>query len=297
MSSLPPDIFLRVADPLQAPEIAAAAFRDRHFLGNAPIRDMIQVLEDFCGAFVLTRPFPAGYEAFTVHDPISGRTIIAAGTTDNPERQRFTIAHELGHLESGRMSADIHSLPDAAYNSDEIWANNFARHLLLPLPALDRFLTDAKRSKGALGEESLSDMVRVFGISPAAAMIQLVNSGWISEGLCNQWKSTMPNLTSRALSIRHGWSSERNAVVAVSLAPRRPTQVVNAATAAYEAGQASLESLAQAAGQSDLDAYRAILEESGVTPAKPGPSDSDDPDDPDDDWDTEDFSDLFRADE
>jgi Zn-dependent peptidase ImmA (M78 family) len=295
MSSPPLATCRHVVEARLAPELAAARFRSRHDLGNAPIRDMVQVMEDFCGAFVLTRPFPSAYEAFTVHDEVSGTTIVAVGTTDNPERQRFTIAHELGHLESGRMSAEIHSLPDPALNADEIWANNFARHLLLPLPALEKFLTDAKRSKGSLGEESLSDMVRVFGISPAAAMIQLHNSGWISESLHAAWRSASPALTSKALSTRHGWSSERSAMVAVSLAPRRPTRVVNAATAAYEAGQTSLESLAQAAGQNDLVAYRATLEESGVTPARPELRDTAGSDD--DDWDSEDFSDLSRAEE
>lgn len=272
-----------------APEQAAIEFRQRHSLGNAPIRDMIQVIEDFRGAFVFSRPFPTMYAAFTVHDEVSGTTIVAVGTTDNPERQRFTIAHELAHLESGRMSADVHSMPEFSRNPDEIWADNFARHLLLPLNAIDAYLTEAERTKGSITEKSLSDLVRVFGISPAAALIQMRDSGWISPGLYDEWRNATPSLTSRALSIRHGWASERAAMVKLTLTPRRPIQVVEAATSAYRDGQTSLEALAQASGESDLDSYRDALEESGITPVRSEPDASDD-------WDAEDLSDLFRSD-
>ena len=272
---------------LTTPDAAASEVRSRHGLGNAPIRDIIQVAEDFCGTVIFSREFPEAYEAFTAQDAVSGTTIIAVGISDNYERQRFTIAHELGHLESGRMSPDVHSLPDYERSVDEIWADNFARHLLLPISAAQKYLADMGHARGTLDVASLSDLVRVFGVSPKAAMIQLRDAKWISHGEFTTWWGAAPALTSRGLAVKYGWASERDAMVRASLTPRRPTRVVRAATAAYEDGTITLESLAQVAGESDLESFRTTLQESGVAPG-PVVTDSDA------EWETEDLSDLYR---
>jgi Zn-dependent peptidase ImmA (M78 family) len=275
---------------MASPAQSARAFRERHGLGHAPVRDIIQVVEDFCGANVLSRPFPRGYDAFTVQDEASGMTIIAVGTTDNYERQRFTIAHEIGHLESGRMSADVHSLPDYRRSPDEVWADNFARHLLIPDRAVDGYLADAGVGRGRLALESLSDLVRVFAVSPAVAMIQLRDAGRISQDEHEAWSRAQPAWTSHRLAVKFGWASEREAMVRSSRVPRRPTRIVRAATAAYQDGNVSLESLAQTAGERDLKAFSATLEDSGITPAMLVPE-------PADGWEAEDLSDLYRPDE
>ncbi len=210
---------------MKSPRDQASAFRVRHGLGDAPIRDMFQVVEDFTGVFVLSRKFPASQEAFTVHDEESGMTIIAVGTSDNYERQRFSVAHELGHLESGRMSADVHSLPDFTSSKDETWAHDFARHLLLPLGAVEKYLTNLGRSPLNVTIESLSDLVRVFGVSPHVAMIQLRDSKWISKRDFEEWPKRLPSLTSRGLAMQFGWASERAGLVLVSLTPRRPSLI------------------------------------------------------------------------
>ena len=251
---------------MKTPHEHASAFRTRHGLGDAPIRDMFQVVEDFQGAFVLSRKFPASQEAFTVHDEESGTTIIAVGTNDNYERQRFSIAHELGHLESERMSADVHSLPDFKRSADEKWADDFARHLLLPISAVNKYLTDAGRARLDLAIESVSDLVRVFGVSPLVAMIQLRDSHWISQGDYDAWSRSVPPLTSRGLALKYGWASERAGLVLASLTPRRPTRLVQAATSAYQEGRVTLEALAQVAGAKDLERFRSTLEESGIQP-------------------------------
>ena len=266
----------------------ASAFRARHRLGDAPIRDIIQIVEDFCDAFVISRPFPPALDAVTVQDDIAGTTIIAVGTSENYERQRFTIAHELGHLESGLMSADIHGMDGYQRNPDEIWADNFARHVLLPLSVVSSHLSDTGETRDALTVESLSDLVRIFGISPKAAMIQLRESGWISADTFEEWKAN-PALTSRGLALRYGWSSERDAMVQSSLTQRRPTRLVQAATAAYQASAVSLAALAQASGENDLDRFRAELNETGIRPAE----------DTEDvvDWEPDDLTDLYRNDD
>ena len=273
---------------MKSPSCQASAFRVRHGLGDAPIRDMFQVVEDFHGAFVLSRKVPASQDAFTVHDKDSRITIIAVGTTDKYERKRFSVAHELGHSKFGRMSADVHSLPDFKRSADEKWADDFARHLLLPVSAVDKYLTDVGRTKDNLTLESVSDLVRVFGVSPQVAMIQLRDSRWISASSFEEWSHRLPSLTSRNLAMQFGWESERAGLVLFSLAPRRPTRVVKAATAAYQQGEISLEALAQVWGVQDVTAFQSTLEDSDIRPSTTATESSSERE-------PEDLSDLYRA--
>lgn len=273
--------------PRPTPVQSANAFRERHGLGDAPIRDIIQVAEDFSGAQVMTLPFPQGYDAFTMQHAESGLTIIAVGTTDNYERQRFSVAHEIGHLESGALSPDVHSHPDYTRSPDEVWADEFARHLLIPAGAIDRYFTDAGAVRGSLSIEGLSDLVRIFAVSPMVGLIQLRDTRWISQAEFDAWSNAQPAWTGRRLAVTFGWGSEREAMVRGSQTPRRPTHVVRAATTAYADGRSSLESLAQISGERDLAALQVDLEEAGIRPA-PRVETGDVADD---------FSDLFGPDE
>lgn len=243
---------------------SASDFRNRHSLGDAPIRDVIQVAEDFCGALVMSRQFPDAYEAFTIHDELTAMTIIAVGINANCERQRFSLAHEIGHLQSGHMSTDIHSLSDYKRNPEEIWADDFARHLLLPLSAIEAYLITAGATRNELTKESVSDLVRVFGIAPKPTMIQLRDSSWISRETFVEWQRDY-TLTSEALAMRYGWSSERNAMVRVSQTPRRPTGLVQAAMSAYQSGATTIEALAQSSGEKDIVAFQEKLTLMGIS--------------------------------
>jgi Zn-dependent peptidase ImmA (M78 family) len=273
---------------VEKPSEHASAFRALHGLGDAPIRDMFQVVEDLNGAFVLSREFPPSQAAFTVHDEDSGITIIAVGTTDNYERQRFSVAHELGHLESGQLSADIHSLSAVKRGPAEKWADDFARHVLLPISAVDKYLSHTRRARLSLAIESVSDLVRVFGVSPPVAMIQLRDALWISQQNYDSWTQLTTPVTSRSLAMRFGWASERDGLVRASETPRRPARIVKAATTAYQQGDISLEALAQVWGTRDVEKFKSMLEESGIRPLLET-TDSRSNREP------EDLSDLYRA--
>lgn len=235
---------------------------------------------------VIAREYPDAYDAFTVQVDDPAITVIGVGTSENYERQRFSVAHELGHIESGQISAEIHAMPNYERNPQEIWADNFARHLLLPIDAVKRHLEAAGKTPHNLTIESLSGLVQAFGVSPMVAMIQLRDAGWIKSTDISSWPEAHHPLTSRSLAMKYGWNSERNAMVNASLTPRRPTRVVRAATSAYRDGRASLEALAQTAGEKDLERFQATLRESGITPGQVAPEEVK--------WEAEDLSDLYR---
>lgn len=86
--------------------------------------------------------------------------------SDHPHRQRFTIAHELGHLLLHAIGTQFR---DHAFGPSSDWketqANDFAAALLMPLWLLEPIVTGSRR-----GTKDLSEL---FEVSVAALNVQL----------------------------------------------------------------------------------------------------------------------------
>ena len=128
------------------------------------------------GARVLRARLDEDVSGLLVKEPQDEAATIYLNSDDHEKRQRFTCAHELGHL-SRRGSAanerigyvdsrDLESRTGS--NPEEVWANQFAAELLMPAAAV--------RALWAQGE-SASRLARVFGVSPAAVDIRLSSLG------------------------------------------------------------------------------------------------------------------------
>ncbi|MET8089478.1 ImmA/IrrE family metallo-endopeptidase [Micromonospora sp. NPDC005220] len=112
--------------------------------------------------------------------------IIGVNTATSPRRQRFTIAHELGHLElhSSRSLVVDHSVYIAkrdevssmGSDKEEIEANRFAAAILMPHELIVQELrilleTDDFQSR----DELIARMARVFDVSNEAMGYRLIN--------------------------------------------------------------------------------------------------------------------------
>lgn len=92
-------------------------------------------------------------------------------TKNNRGLERFTIAHELGHIFLGHhkdANTDIllrNNISDKQYQVYEKEANCFARNLLSPGPLVER-ITDIK------SESSINDIMGAFEVSFSAAMVR-----------------------------------------------------------------------------------------------------------------------------
>ncbi len=122
-----------------------------------------------------------------VREGLSGKVCINDGDAIiyyNPQepsvRQRFTVAHELGHLVLGHVhGGECHRDPTKNYNlqvfdPNERDANVFAAHLMMP-PAAVRIAVN--RMKGV----SLEKLARLFGVSQKAMEIRLKSMGILPE--------------------------------------------------------------------------------------------------------------------
>jgi Zn-dependent peptidase ImmA (M78 family) len=121
-----------------------------------------------------------------VEDEISGGLyrreegpVIGVNAQHHQNRQRFTIAHEIGHLvlhETEDYFIDRvfrrDSNSSAAVDEVEIEANKFAAFLLMP----KSFLKDALREfSEPLRSEDVEELARRFKVSQQAMTIRLIN--------------------------------------------------------------------------------------------------------------------------
>jgi Zn-dependent peptidase ImmA (M78 family) len=116
------------------------------------------------------------------------RAIIGINKRHAPNRRRFTIAHEIGHLllhEGQELHVDrqfrVHLRDDRssqAIDSDEIAANQFAAELLMPATFIRRDLQG--RDLDLEDDGQLRELATRYGVSLQAMTFRLTNLGLIS---------------------------------------------------------------------------------------------------------------------
>lgn len=87
-------------------------------------------------------------------------------------RKRFSVAHEIGHLYLGHLHGSSSSDLNAEKNFDEIEANAFAAHVLIPPTILGRDI------KG--GNKDVDRLAKKYNVSTDAMWLQIRNSGLVN---------------------------------------------------------------------------------------------------------------------
>lgn len=109
----------------------------------------------------------------------NGMKIIEINFDKNLNRQRFTIAHEIGHHVLGHVNEhhtlhrdDDHTFSGNQFDWCEVEANKFAADLLMPNQAIDYLI---KRE----GITDISDLANEFHVSEQAMYYRLLNLGYV----------------------------------------------------------------------------------------------------------------------
>jgi Zn-dependent peptidase ImmA (M78 family) len=236
---------------------AAQAFRDDNGLGIAPIADLVALIEQTQDVDVTVLDVGDSDEhGLTMVDPARKVTIVAVARSENPMRWRSTLAHELGHL----IFHDHDEGEPASLSTNaaaESRAQAFARHLLLPVAAVNLF---ASHRKG-LDLAAFSDLVQRFEVSPAVAAIQIRDAKHITKARYDEWSS----LYTPMLAARHGWMDQYRALQAESRQRRSPQRLLARAVSGYVAGVVTIETLASVRGIPVPDLAQE-LQEAGIAP-------------------------------
>jgi Zn-dependent peptidase ImmA (M78 family) len=139
------------------------------------------------GAQIIRQRFQGTESGFALRQ--DARKIIGVNASTSPRRQRFTIAHELGHLiihDSRALTVDNsvrlyqrNDLSSMATDDDEMEANAFAAALLMPREQVVKEVGSLYEQ--ALGREELvTRLARRFNVSIEALSYRLINLGLIS---------------------------------------------------------------------------------------------------------------------
>lgn len=153
-------------------ERAADCLRKVWHLGIVPIDSMTELLEGK-GIKVIPLPFPetvSGSKAFARLADGEPVAMIVVNQNHNGERQRFTLAHELGHL--------ILDWNAPTEKDHEKAADRFAGAFLMAKEMVERLIG---RSRTAITFGELESVKRVFKVSLAALVVRLKQLGIITK--------------------------------------------------------------------------------------------------------------------
>ena len=142
--------------------------------GNIPFPVDPFAIAERLGIKVHFEKLGADTAGFIIRRP--GEPVVRAylNSSDASVRQRFTMAHELGHFAQHRDEAEMGyvderaALASAGIDRSEIWANEFAAELLMPAATVSKWWAEGK---------SPEEMAKRFGVSSAALGFRLQNLG------------------------------------------------------------------------------------------------------------------------
>ena len=170
----PRDAPYPVVNDLVEADRGARALRYHWGLGIEPVPNLVEVLEER-GVKVLATELK-GIDGLTAQVRRSGDgtvPVVVVNGTDWGERQRFTIAHEIGHMVLSIRSG----LPkDAAEKA----ANRFAGAFLMPAEAL---WSEVGKRRTSIGWGELFELKQLFGVSVQALTYRCKDLGIISQAL------------------------------------------------------------------------------------------------------------------
>jgi Zn-dependent peptidase ImmA (M78 family) len=212
-------------NPATAAKITRAKMR---LSPDTPIRNLLNQIEKN-GVLVLAIPYDIdeqdGYSGWSEGE--SRRPVIVVTGGKPGDRQRYTLAHELGHL------VMHHTFP-AGLAGVETQADQFAAEFLLPKDAMLRELVPP------ITLTSLGELKTRWGVSIAALAMRAKELGIITERQARylfvklaseEWdkdepqnlriNSEKPRALKRMAEVLHGYPVDQKKVAAYNLAPLR----------------------------------------------------------------------------
>ncbi|MGH3277687.1 MAG: helix-turn-helix domain-containing protein [Trebonia sp.] len=239
----------------------AAAALTRVAEGGLPLTgaSLPALVEKAFGADVAVVALDEGFDGLAASSDEA--KLIVLGTSPVPAWQRFTLAHELGHLLAGddqgvHLDKDIYDRTQAKDPSEmRANGNGFASAFLMPADILRPAAGTAD-----LAEDAFAALSCKLAVSPSALAIRLQQLRLIDAGTCDRLKKIT------AAKADRGEEFARR--VADASTARPPGLLVRDAYLAYESGTTTLRPYANLLG-ADVDELRQALEaEEGAPDAR-----------------------------
>lgn len=158
----------------------AAILLEKCEVTKAPVP--VRKIAKHLGAEVRSEPLE-GHVSGLIYISVGQSPVIGVNSSHSKERQRFTIAHELGHLlfhATPGMHIDERKQTFIAFRDsnsskgddpDEVEANYFAAELLMPESIVRRDFLEFK--KGTCPEDAIESLARRYRVSLQSMTIRL----------------------------------------------------------------------------------------------------------------------------
>ncbi|MFB7335972.1 helix-turn-helix domain-containing protein [Streptomyces adustus] len=213
--------------------------------------DLLQAFERTFGVDVAKIGLPDGIDGAAWQ--ADGFRLIMIARTRVPTRQRFTLAHELGHIlarDAQDLLTETQLAPGRQKDLTEVRANVFAANLLMPRGEIDSVVREKE-----VTDEQLASLVVRFQVSPSALAARLTQLGVIAP----RTGARLRGLTTHDCHWLTGQSDLFEARTTWSEANRLPFRPAQLLYEAYLAGDTTLRPLAAYTGV-DVDRIRETLE-------------------------------------
>ena len=107
------------------------------------------------------------------------KVVLTYNTNSHPNRQRFTVAHELGHFIAGHLDGTKKMFRDQSknftidnYDIQEVEANKIAAQILMPQETVKHLIED-------IGISTIEELANILDVSTGAMHYRLKNLGII----------------------------------------------------------------------------------------------------------------------
>ncbi|MGC3990190.1 MAG: ImmA/IrrE family metallo-endopeptidase [Chthoniobacteraceae bacterium] len=159
---------------------------EQHDIHYPPVD--IEALATAEGVKINKQPVAEEVSGFLFRDAASSFALIGVNKTQHPNRQRFTVAHELGHYllhDTSGVHVDKtftvrHRDARSSEGTDveEMEANLFAAEILMPAHFIEKDVCSVK-GLDILDEESIEQLARAYKVSSQAMAIRLTSLGYL----------------------------------------------------------------------------------------------------------------------
>lgn len=246
----------------------AAARRARAALGlglEAPLADIVEVVEDLASVPVTVLGLPQGIAG--LQGGKQGRHFVFLNGAQAVSRQRFTLAHELGHIEMGHggsVDYDDNVLGSSRRAPREVQADGFAAEFMAPLDGVGTWLN--LMHGPALSLETVARLAHHFHVSATAALYRLQAAWRLSKSKYQPLEAAIDRGEHHELAKRLGLLPHADTLARASgRLPRLPRATLTYGVNAYERGLLTVEQIA-ALLQVDETRVRSEFDARGATP-------------------------------
>lgn len=188
LRNYPPERHILNGDVRAQAEQDAAELRQRLGIGNAPITDIVTLLEMEMGVRVYVRRFDGRISGLFAYDDALGACMLL--NANHPrERRAQTAGHETGHFISTRRRPEILHQHETENSREERYASAFARAFLTPARAVMQKFQEVTAGSDRLTRRQVIVLAHFFGVAREAIVRRLEELALVKLGTWDWFQS------------------------------------------------------------------------------------------------------------